>query len=102
MHRPPPWVTYTAMRLTLFLAAVVLLSFVAHGAVLLVLAFLVSGLVSMAVLSRQRDQMSGWLFTRVRGFSSRLDVSASAEDDADDAWRGGQPVPPGDRPDAPR
>jgi hypothetical protein len=53
-----------------------------------VLAFLVSGIASFVLLSRQRDAMSGALMARLKsrgprtgGFRSRLEEGARAEDE---------------------
>ena len=73
---------YTSARILLFVAALVLLYLVgARGALLLALAIVISGVISFIVLSRQRDQMSGALATRLRGWRTRLDEGAGAEDD---------------------
>ena len=52
------------------------------------LAFVVSGIVSFVLLSRQRDVMSGAVLARLRngrakatGFRARLEEGARAEDD---------------------
>jgi Mn2+/Fe2+ NRAMP family transporter len=77
-----PTLAYTSARILLFVAALVLLYLAgARGALLLALAIVVSGVVSFIVLSRQRDQMSGALVTRLRSWRSRLDEGARAEDD---------------------
>jgi Mn2+/Fe2+ NRAMP family transporter len=77
-----PTLAYTSARILLFVAALVLLYLAgARGALLLALAIVVSGVVSFIVLSRQRDQMSGALASRVRSWRSRLDEGARAEDD---------------------
>jgi Mn2+/Fe2+ NRAMP family transporter len=74
--------SYTMMRLLLFFASLILLYFAgARGLVLVGVALLISGLVSLIVLSRQRDAMSGALAARVRGFRERLDEGTRAEDD---------------------
>jgi len=73
---------YTSARILLFIAAVALLYVAgAQGLLLLGLALVVSGIVSFVVLSKQRDAMSGAIAARVRGFRSRLDAGAGAEDD---------------------
>jgi Mn2+/Fe2+ NRAMP family transporter len=77
-----PTLAYTSARILLFVAALVLLYLAgARGALLLALAIVVSGVVSFIVLSRQRDQMSGALASRLRNWRSRLDEGARAEDD---------------------
>ncbi|HXJ24608.1 MAG TPA: DUF4229 domain-containing protein [Streptosporangiaceae bacterium] len=77
-----PTLAYTSARILLFVAALGVLYLAgARGALLLALAIVVSGVVSFIVLSRQRDQMSGALATRLRNWRSRLDEGARAEDD---------------------
>ena len=77
-----PTLAYTSARILLFVAALVLLYLAgARGALLLALAIVVSGVVSFIVLSRQRDQMSGALASRLRNWRSRLDEGARTEDD---------------------
>ena len=58
---------YTSARILLLVVAVVLLYLAgARGLLLLALAFVVSGIASFVLLSRQRDVMSGALMTRLR------------------------------------
>ncbi|OLT26102.1 hypothetical protein BJF83_04405 [Nocardiopsis sp. CNR-923] len=85
------WLTYTAARLGLFAAAFgVVYLFGARSWVALVLAWLVSGLVSYVLLSRLRDQMSAATIERINkrrapGMGDRLSAGASREDDGDQA-----------------
>ena len=80
---------YTSARILLFVVGVVLLYLVgARGILLLALAFVVSGIASFVLLSRQRDVMSGVLTgrlgnrrTRTAGVRSRLEEGARSEDD---------------------
>jgi TctA family transporter len=78
---------YTSARFVLLVVSAVLLYLAgARGLLLLLLAFVVSGIVSFVLLSRQRDRMSGSLMTRLksgrpRGFGARLEEGARAEDD---------------------
>ena len=78
---------YTSARIVLLLVALVLLYLVgARGLLLLALAFVVSGITSFVLLSRQRDKMSGALLARLQnrrtmGFRARLEEGARAEDD---------------------
>ena len=73
---------YTAARILLFVAALGLLYLAGARRLMLVgLALVASGIVSFVVLSRQRDAMSGALFSRFRQVRSRLDEGARAEDD---------------------
>ena len=59
----------------------------ARGLLLLALAFVVSGIASFVLLSRQRDVMSGALMARLKnrrprgpGFRTRLEEGTRAED----------------------
>ncbi len=80
---------YTSARILLLVVSVIVLYLVgARGLLLLALAFLVSGIASFVLLSRQRDIMSGALLTRLKnrrtraaGFRTRLEEGARAEDD---------------------
>jgi Mn2+/Fe2+ NRAMP family transporter len=80
---------YTSARILLFVVSMILLYLVgARGLLLLALALVVSGIASFVLLSRQRDVMSGVLTgrlrngrQRVRGFRSRLEEGARAEDE---------------------
>ncbi|MEP7026145.1 MAG: DUF4229 domain-containing protein [Actinomycetota bacterium] len=77
-----PTLSYTSARILLFVGALLVLYFAgARGALLLALAIVVSGVISLVVLSRQRDQMSGAIVTRFRDMRTRLDEGAKAEDD---------------------
>ena len=79
---------YTSARIVLLVVSVVLLYLVgARGLLLLALAFVVSGIASFVLLSRQRDVMSGALMARLRnrrtrspGFRARLEEGTRAED----------------------
>src|SRR2546430_1020788 len=58
---------YTSARIVLLVVSVVLLYLVgARGLLLLALAFVVSGIASFVLLSRQRDVMSGALMARLK------------------------------------
>ena len=80
---------YTSARIMLLVVSVVLLYLAgARGLLLLALAFVVSGIASFVVLSKQRDKMSGALMSRIKngqrrasGFRARLEEGARAEDD---------------------
>jgi Mn2+/Fe2+ NRAMP family transporter len=80
---------YTSARILLLVVAMILLYLVgARGFLLLALAFVVSGIASFVLLSRQRDVMSGVLTGRLgnrrtwtAGLRSRLDEGARSEDD---------------------
>jgi len=79
---------YTSARIVLLVVSAVLLYLAgARGLLLLLLAFVVSGIASFVLLSRQRDTMSGALMTRLKGRSprgpglrARLEEGARAED----------------------
>ena len=80
---------YTSARIVLLVVSAVLLDLAgARGLLLLALAFVVSGILSFVLLSRQRDQMSGALMTRLKsrrprgpGLRARLEEGARAEDE---------------------
>jgi hypothetical protein len=80
---------YSSARILMLVAALILLYLIGiRGLLLLVLACLVSGLLSFVLLSRQRDRMSGALIARLKngqrratGFRARLDEGARAEDE---------------------
>jgi cell division protein FtsW (lipid II flippase) len=78
---------YTSARIVLLLVSAVLLYLAgARGLLLIALAFVVSGIASFVLLSRQRDIMSGALLGRLRnrrttGFRARLEEGARTEDD---------------------
>jgi TctA family transporter len=79
---------YTSARIVLLVVSAVLLYLAgARGLLLLALAFVVSGILSFVLLSRQRDVMSGALMARLKnrrprrpGFRARLEEGARAED----------------------
>ena len=80
---------YTTARILLLVVSVILLYLVgARGLLLLALAFVVSGIASFVLLSRQRDLISRALSARIghgRGrmaeFRARIEEGARAEDD---------------------
>jgi uncharacterized protein (DUF58 family) len=80
---------YTSARILLLVVSVILLYLVgARGLLLLALAFVVSGIVSFVLLSKQRDVMSSALMARLRngrrraaGFRARIEEGARVEDD---------------------
>ena len=82
---------YTSARILLLVVSMILLYLVgARGLLLLALAFVMSGIASFVLLSRQRDTMSGALTGRLRSrrqrvasVRARLDEGARAEDDAE-------------------
>jgi cell division protein FtsW (lipid II flippase) len=73
---------YTAARILVFVMAAGVLYLVgARGWLLILLALVVSGVVSLVLLSRQRDAMSGVITSRITGFRQRLDEGTRREDD---------------------
>jgi hypothetical protein len=76
-------VLYTVARLAIFAAtAGVLALFGARGFLLLLLALLISGVVSYVLLSAQRDRMSTAVARGVRGGRERFERSVTKEDGA--------------------
>jgi hypothetical protein len=88
VRRPGPVLLYTAARVGLFLAALVVL-YVAgmRQLLLLFVAVVVSGILSYVLLGRLRDQMSSSVVEHGQTFRSRLRSRTTAEDEADDARR---------------
>ncbi len=75
-------IAYTGMRLLLFIVALIVLYLLGARAFWLVgLALLISGVMSLLLLSRQRDAMSGALASSVRSFRTRLDEGSRSEDE---------------------
>ena len=82
-------IAYTSARILLLVVSLILLYLVgARGLLLLALAFVVSGIASFVLLSRQRDVMSSALATRIRngrrrsaGIRARIEEGARAEDE---------------------
>jgi uncharacterized protein (DUF58 family) len=80
---------YTSARILLLAISVILLYLVgARGLLLLALAFVVSGILSFVLLSKQRDVMSSALMARLKngrrraaGFRARIEEGARAEDE---------------------
>ena len=73
--------SYTILRILIFFAAGLLLAlFGLRGFTLLIVAALISAIVSLPLLNRQRDTMSRWLTGRVDRFKSRIDDGARVED----------------------
>jgi len=76
-----PTIAYTLLRLLLFFAvALVLALFGVHGITLIVVALLISSIISLPLLSRLRDRMSTSLSGKVDSFNARLDSGTKAED----------------------
>jgi Protein of unknown function (DUF4229) len=73
---------YSSARILLFGVVLGLLYVVgARGLLLVGLAFVISGIISFVVLSRQRDAMSGAITSRIGSFRARLDEGSRAEDE---------------------
>jgi hypothetical protein len=73
--------SYTVLRLLLFFAAILVLYWIGVGGFMLViLAALISALISYVVLSRYRDAMSTSLTGRLTRFRERLDKGTRSED----------------------
>jgi small-conductance mechanosensitive channel len=73
--------SYTILRLLLFFAAILVLYWIGVGGFMLViLAALISALISYVVLSRYRDAMSTSLTGRLTRFRERLDEGTRSED----------------------
>ncbi|MGB6455034.1 MAG: DUF4229 domain-containing protein [Streptosporangiaceae bacterium] len=72
---------YTLLRIMLFFAAAVVLAlFGVHGITLLVVALVISSILSVPLLAKLRNRMSASLTRRVDGFHARLDEGTRAED----------------------
>jgi len=103
VKRLSPFVVYTTARLVLFLVTATVLALLGmQGIGLLLVALVVSGLLSYVLLSRMRDAVSVAVTQRVGarsrgqqpgrrrglpGLWQRLDERTRAEDEADDARR---------------
>jgi Protein of unknown function (DUF4229) len=72
---------YSLLRLLLFFAVVLVLALSGvHGITLLVVALVVSSIISLPVLSKLRDRMSTSISGKVDNFHTRLDDGTKAED----------------------
>jgi hypothetical protein len=73
---------YSLARFLLFVVALWLVYLAgARGLLLFGLALVISGIISLIVLSRLRDVMSGAITSRISSFRGRLDEGSRAEDD---------------------
>jgi hypothetical protein len=73
--------SYSLLRLLIFFAAALVLALVGlHGLTLIVIALVISAVVSLPLLSRYRDAMSWSLTGRMDAFKSKLDQGTKAED----------------------
>lgn len=83
-----PAVMYSVQRLALFGATLVLCSALLRGTdfvLVLLVATLISGVLSYFLLARSREQMAITVAGRVKRLNERLDSGAAAEDAALDA-----------------
>jgi hypothetical protein len=88
VRAPGPVLVYTSYRVALFFVTlVVLYAFGLRQLLLLVVAVLVSGLLSFVLLSRHRDAMSQSVVRRGQGIRDRMRESTESEDEYDDAMR---------------
>ena len=79
--RSHPTLVYTVSRILLFLVVFGLLYLVgARDFVLIVLAFFISGAISLVLLSRQRDAMSSSVTGTFSRINERIEESKRAED----------------------
>lgn len=84
----PPVLTYTLLRLALFLVAYgFLLLAGARGVLAIAGGVLVSGLASFWLLMRQRDAVSAAVLARSARARARLDEAAASEDDQNSEFR---------------
>ena len=73
--------TYTLLRLLIFVAAALILALAGmRGIPLLLVALIISAIVSLPLLSRLRDRMSTSLSGRISRFHSKLDAGTRSED----------------------
>ena len=93
MRGPGPVLVYTASRLAVFVVVAAVLALLGmRGILLLLVAVLVSGLLSFVLLSRQRDAMSQAVVRRSASVRQRMREATEAEDAADDAARAAEPT----------
>lgn len=84
-RRISPILVYTVMRIGLFVAVWVLVQLLTplRGLWAVVVAILVSGLVSVFLLNRQRTDMGDVIGGFFRRINARIDAASQAEDDLD-------------------
>ncbi len=88
VRAPGPVLVYTSYRVALFFVTlVVLYAFGLRQLLLLLVAVLVSGLLSFVLLSRYRDAMSQSVVRRGQGLRDRMRESTESEDEYDEAMR---------------
>ncbi len=76
-----PFISYTLARIAL-LAITLGLGYVVglRGAILLILGFLGSGLISLVVLNNQRSQLGGRVASFFSGINTKIDANSRKED----------------------
>jgi hypothetical protein len=87
---------YSVQRLALFAATVVLCAALLRGTdfvLVLLIATLLSGVLSYFLLARSREQMAATVAGRVRRLNEKLDAGAAAEDAALDRADRSEPTP---------
>ena len=85
-----PVLLYTTWRLAIFIVVLVVLYVVGLREIwLIVFAFLISGVASIFVLNRRREQAVGGISSLFGKMNDRIDASSRAED-GDDNFLGGQ------------
>jgi hypothetical protein len=73
--------SYTVLRLAIFVAALGLLHLAgARGILLLILAAVISAVTSFVLLARQREAMAGSISRRVTSVREQLDEGTKVED----------------------
>jgi small-conductance mechanosensitive channel len=73
--------TYTLLRLLLFFAVAIILALCGvHGIMLIVVALIISSIISLLLLSKLRDRMSISLSGRITRFNRKLEAGTRAED----------------------
>ena len=95
-----PTVMYSVQRLALFGATLALCAALLRGTnfvLVLLIATLISGVLSYFLLARSREQMALTVAGRMKRLGDRLDAGAAAEDAALDAAARGKPAPDPDR-----
>jgi Protein of unknown function (DUF4229) len=97
---PGPFLVYTALRVGVFAVTLAVLYLLGmRQLLLLVVALLVSGLLSFVLLSRHRDAMSTAVTERGSSLRRRMREATEAEDAADDAMRAAE-QPEAEQPEA--
>jgi Protein of unknown function (DUF4229) len=85
VRRVSPVVVYTSSRVAIFVVCMMILWLLGMKSLLLVaVAFLLSGLASFVLLSRQRDAMSSDVVERAARMKRRFNERLTAEDEVDE------------------